>query len=112
MVSRDAPHQTALHWPHADPYWHRTRPCPRGREKRSPDLVPRPFSFRAFGKKEPCPRVRSAKQGRAARFPALLRSSLLGAADSRAFFRTLLSRPSQHAHHHRAAETPFVARRP
>ena len=33
------------------------------------------------------PRVRRAKQGRAARCPALCRSSLLRASDSRAYFR-------------------------
>src|SRR5579871_6671408 len=38
------------------------------------------------GKNEPKSRVRSAKQGRAAGFPALARSSLLGAADWRAMF--------------------------
>ena len=42
--------------------------------------------LRASGKNEPKSRVRSSKQGRAARFPALSRSSLLRASDSRAFF--------------------------
>src|SRR6266849_1473771 len=46
--------------------------------------------LRVFAKKEQCPRVRSAKQARAARFPALSRSSLLRAADSRPFFPSAL----------------------